>query len=69
MSRKEKIPTPESMKGLMRWHDTVLVDERSSVLRCLRCDKTWIADVKPNSGGNFYPKSWMCPQCGDGKNI
>ena len=37
-----------------------LIDPSSGLMRCKICGEEHVANIKPDSGGNFYRGSWQC---------
>jgi len=37
-----------------------LIDERTGLMACRACGARHVANIKPQSGGKYYPGSWKC---------
>lgn len=38
-----------------------LIDARTGKMACKECGAVHYANIRPNSGGNYYRGSWQCP--------
>jgi hypothetical protein len=52
-----------------KWYETrrgpiALISSDTGAMKCLKCGAEWHANIKPNSGGQFYPGAWTCHNCG-----
>lgn len=38
-----------------------LLDPRTGLMECPVCGHRHLANIKPDSGGHYYRRSWQCP--------
>jgi len=51
IEKMKKKATPKVME---------LIDSSTGLVKCKVCDATHLANIRPNSGGNYYRGSWQC---------